>query len=154
MVSKRSRVRFPVSAPEFMRFAISIAALVLGGSAVFLFRGQQLDIPDSFEAVAVGPASYEQAAADIASRINDLSPTPPADEKWIATQIDFVENESLAYVTYTDTHNVFRLLLQTGKNQEFRVLATFEKSKRGWEKKFGSDEGAGKKTVTYILEKD
>lgn len=134
-----------------MRFVILIAALAVAGAVVFLFRGQPSNKLDGFESVVIIPASYEEAAADIAGKINDLSPTSPADETWIATQIDFVEDEPLAYVTYTDTHNMFRLLLRTGKS-EYRLLATFEQGPRGWEKKFGNDEGAGKKMVTYIFD--
>ncbi len=116
-----------------MKKPILIVALIFvaGVAAYFfsLFPKPQDKIPQRIFDVS----DYESAAGDIGAQINDLSPTPPTGEAWIVSEAEFVKGKPYVYVTYHDTHNIFRILLEiffiqsSGRDgYSFRTIAVFE----------------------------
>ena len=87
---------------------------------------------------------------DLRERVTDISPTPPTEKRWTVREVEFAENSDLAYITYHDTHNVFRLLVSVIKQNgqyQYRVLAQFEKSEDGYRKLFGEDTASQKSLI-------
>lgn len=126
-----------------MRAVITVGAIILaiGGGAYFFFS-QPLPrvVPQNSEKIS--PADYLAVSADIRDKINEISPTPPTEARWEVSAIEFVQDTNYAYVTYEDTLNIFRLLIEirkAGKDYHYRVQATFELSSAGWRLKYGKD---------------
>ena len=96
--------------------------------------------------------------ADLENKITELSPTPPTEAHWTVREVEFVKNQPHAYVVYHDTHNVFRILVETGwkpyhpddKVKEatvYRTIAIFEAAESGWRLVHGEDLATGRETV-------
>ena len=140
---------------------IIIVLLIAGFSAVYFLPKAAGPDENKLERQILNVASYPDSARDISRRINELSPTPPAGKTWTVTEVEFVKNDSYAYVIYNDTHNVFRILLETywkpysqQKSDEYRVVATFEPASQagrpdqsGWNLTNGQDLAKGRQTV-------
>ena len=123
-----------------MKTIIIILVLILAGFAAvfFLPQAEKLD-ENKFESQILDSQSYPDAASEIALQINELSPTPPTEDRWTVREVEFVKNEPYAYVVYHDTHNIFRMLVEIGENGKYRTIATFEADKKGWRLAHGED---------------
>jgi len=105
-----------------MKLVIAIVLALVTGIVVF-----NLPAPSQqFKSVTVPAEAYEETAKDIARRINDLSPMPPVEHSWIASEVEFAKDTAYAYVIYHDTRNIFRILLEVGQNNQYRTAAAFE----------------------------
>ena len=123
---------------------LGFVILVLAAMYLFPMSGIQ---KNTFEPVVLESGSYSAAMQEISQRINDLSPTPPTEQTWTVREVEFVKNEPYAYVVYHDTHNIFRILLETGRGNTFRTAAAFEADSQGWRVIGGEDLAKGKETV-------
>jgi hypothetical protein len=143
---------------------VTIVVIVfLLGSVVlkFVWQARTASVPAAkvTERETLSTAGYPEIASVIAGRINELSPTPSFDETgWLARKISFSSAQSLAYVDYTDTHVLLRLLLEykfSDQTVQTKVLATFLPDASGsWQRQFGQDEGAGLSLVDYVYNGD
>ena len=129
-----------------MKIIITIAVIVLAAAAVLYFSPAFTPSP-TFESVIFESGDYAKAVESIAASINALPPTPPTEQTWTVRDVEFVKNEPYAYVVYHDTHNIFRILLETGNNQTFRTVAAFEAGGAAWRLTGGEDLAAGRETV-------
>ncbi len=143
-----------------MKTAILILVIIVAGlGAIYLWQKPILqDKQNSIEPLVINVEDYATVAAEIGKQINDLSPTPPTEDTWIVRDVEFVKNEPYAYVVYHDTHNIFRILVETGwrpyqPDQKirsvtaFHAIATFESAEGGWRLAHGEDLARGKETV-------
>lgn len=135
-----------------LKYKIIAGLVILAGLiavfSLFYFRTDDLRTPDKYtEKISVN--DYPKISEELDRRINELSPTPPA-EQWTIETLEFVRDHNLGYITYHDTYNVFRILVEIGKKgDEFRyhVKGTFEKTDNGWRLNSGQDLGAGKALI-------
>src|SRR3989344_6257602 len=121
-----------------MKRNILIIVLILGAGVAAYFLSQQPQNQGKVSQRVFDASDYESAASDIDKKINDLSPTPPTGEAWVVSEAEFVKGEPYVYVTYHDTHNIFRILLEIFFIQNsgsdgfsFRTLAVFEPIEAG-----------------------
>jgi hypothetical protein len=141
---------------------VLVVALLLGSVVLKIIwekksQPKPADTANSRQAL-VNPG-YPDVAAFIAGRINELSPSPGFDNSgWLASRVSFSTSKPLAYVDYTDTHVLLRLLLEyrlSDKESQTKVIATFlPASGNAWQLQFGRDEGAGQKFIDYIYNGD
>lgn len=127
---------------------ILVIGLGLVISLSYYLTPKGIDSKISSERIVI--EDYPKIAREIKQKIDDLSPTPPTEKDWHVEAIEFVSNENLVYVTYHDTHNVFRMLLKIVKQQhqyDYILQGTFEKTNNGWQRKFGDDLGANKSLI-------
>ena len=133
-----------------MKKVILIVVFVIAGLiAVYLLPKITKPPENKFERQILSSESYPEAVLEIAGQINDLSPTPPTAETWIVRELEFVKGDPHAYVIYHDTHNVFRILIETGKGR-YRTVAAFEPVDSGWKLAGGKDLAKGKETVRIM----
>ena len=126
-----------------------IVVLVIGGVAAYYFLNEGQSDEETVY-YNIGESDYQAVGSDLGDEIDNLSPTPPTEKDWTVTDIEFAKNSNLAYVTYHDTHNIFRILLEihkTGGEYYYQVKATFEQGQNGWKKKFGEDVAAGRELI-------
>lgn len=145
MVRSRSAVQFCAWAPQIMKLALVFIIIAVAAVAVYLF------LPRKQPAVEflgqVGPDQYQSIVSDLQNRITEVSPTPPTESRWTVRVVEFAQNSDLAYITYHDTHNLFRILVRIGRrggSYHYKLEAAFEKSESGWRKTFGEDLAIGK----------
>lgn len=129
-----------------MKIFTIIAVLILAAVAAIFFWPAPKQTND-FESAILDDESYAGAVQEIASQINELSPTPPTENTWTVRDVEFVKGEQYAYVVYHDTHNIFRILLETGEDNTYRTVATFEADSSGWRLTHGQDLATGRETV-------
>lgn len=136
-----------------MKKVIIIAMLATAGFSGAYFMPKAVKPNENkFEQQILGSEFYSEAADKIARQINDLSPMPPTESSWIVREVEFVKSEPYAYVTYLDTHNVFRVLVETGfkpyaQENNYRIVAIFEATASGWKLTHGEDLAVGRETV-------
>lgn len=133
-----------------MKTAIIVAVLIVAAIAAIYFLPAQSE-QDKFEGVVLNSEAYADAVQEIASKINELSPTPPTEQTWIVREVEFVKGEPYAYVIYHDTHNIFRILVETGKENISRIAATFEADSQGWRLTGGEDLAKHAETVKITV---
>jgi hypothetical protein len=146
---------------EFWITAVVIVLLL--GSVVLKFFWEKNHLPQTVDTVSrkqtTANPGYADIAQFIASEINELSPSPSFDNTgWLAQKISFSSSAPLAYVAYTDTHVLLRLLLEynlSDRKVQTKVLATFLPTpEKGWQLQFGSDAAAGQKLIDYVYNGD
>ena len=143
-----------------MKTTILISAIIVAGiGAVYFWQKPILqDKQNSAEPLVINVEDYAKVVADIGKQINELSPTPPTEDSWTVREVEFVKGEPYAYVVYHDTHNIFRILVETGwrpyqddqKNKfatTYQTIAAFEADSTGWRLTGGEDLAKGKETV-------
>jgi len=140
-----------------MKIALSVVGIVAGILvAVYVFGKPHADItPQNFGVPTPADLALDRSevAAAFEARVNDISPTPATgDIGWVVRKIDFVEGKPAAYVEYTDTHLLLRLLVQykAATPVDFFVLATFTPIDIDtWQIANGEDVAKDKELITY-----
>ncbi|TSA46024.1 hypothetical protein D4R52_01330 [bacterium] len=135
--------------------AVTIIIILVAGIAAFLvyvFRPVLGDKPRVASKLEV--ADYETVVSGISNSINELSPTPAVGGEWMVSDIEAAAGTNLVYATYTDTHNVFRILVSAAKPERdfvYKVEATFEPVSQGgavtWKLTHGEDLAVGKQLI-------
>ena len=136
-------------------FIVMAAAAVVYLGAAFIDYTLPKNEPPPVPPVRESPTLSEKA--EIISRsINTISPTPPTSDSWTVERVDFVADESLAYVVYHDTRNIFRILVKielASNRAKFKTLASFELKSAGpaeWTLAAGEDKAKGKLLTSYL----
>ncbi len=135
---------------------ILISLLFLAAVSLVFFLPQRAAVPVT-KLETIEPVEYAAILADVNRKIDDLSPTPPTTKDWLVADLAFAKGTNLAYITYHDTRNRFRILVEIGKRAEeyhYTVKANFEPKASGWQQIHGEDLAAGKELSVIYQEID